>query len=196
MARANGSTFEAKVARYNVARIRLFQLIMPLAVGSAAFARHSPTLLTAVLAFGAQAAGVAVLLSARTNFGWQKLLFERGGISVGSTGVRIERYRISRWTFVRRSARVYEGDQSFKIQAAKGAERDLEAVLERQFGAATRLCPRGSVRARMIALAVAGSGLALVAVAIVTDTVWPAGIGTVAFILGIATFGAFSQRVA
>lgn len=196
MARAKGSTFEAKVARYRVSRIRLFQLILPVAVGTAAVARHSPTLLTAAVAFGVQAAGVALLLSARTRFGWQTLLFERGGISVGSTGVRIERYRISRWTFVRRSARFYESEQSFKLQASEGAEKDLEALLERQFGAATRLYPRGSFRARMIALAVAGSGLALVALAIVTDTVWPVGIGTVAFILGIAAFGAFSQRVA
>jgi len=196
MRSAEGSTFEAKVARYNIARIRLFQVLMPLALGTGALARHNPTLLTGVLAFGAQAVCLGVFLSALRRFGWQVLRFERGGISVGATGVRIERIRVSRWTLAGRAARIYERDQSFKIVAGEGVEQELEALLERQFGAPTRLFPRGSFRARMIALGVATSGLVLAPLAIVNDVMWLFTVGLLAFLLGVPTFLALSQRVA
>ena len=196
MGSGNESTFEAKVVRFDKSRLHLYVLLFPLSLCVAAVARYSPTVLMGLVVIGIQGAGVALVLRCVKRFGWQPLRFERGGITIGATGVRIERHRISRWTFVRRAARFYESEQSFKIQAREGAEQDLEALLERQFGAATRLFPRGSFRARMTALAVMVSGLVVAPLAAVNDVMWLFMIGVLAFLLGLPALLALSQRVA
>jgi hypothetical protein len=177
--------------------LHLYVLLFPLALGIAVVARYSaPTVLMGLLVLGIQGVGLALFFSTVKRFGWQPLRFERGGITVGSTGVRIERHKVHRWTLVRRAARLHGGDQSFRLRARRGAEQDLEALLERQFGAPTRLYPRGSFRARMTALAAMAGGLVVAPLAAVNDVMWLFMIGVAAVLIGLSTFLGLSQRVA
>ena len=185
---------EAKVTRYTIARLRLGQLLLPMAFVTAVAARRFPGVFTVCLAVGAQALVLWLFVTAGKRFGWQRLAFEHGGVSIGSTDARIERHKVHRWTIVNGLARLYGLEQSYKLRARGGAEPELSALLARQFGPPLALRRRGSLRARMIALAVGLCGLAGTAFAIGIGITWLAIVGPLAFILGVATFGALSQR--
>jgi hypothetical protein len=187
-------TLEARVTRYNVARLRSGQLLLPIAVVAAMAARRFPNVFTVLLAVGVQASTLALLLSAGRLFGWQRIVFEHGGMSVGSTDARIERHKVHRWTVVNGLARLYGLEQSYKVRARRGAEAELSASLARCFGPPLTLRRRGSFRARRIALTVGACGLVGGAVAMGVGITWLAIVGPLAFILGVATFGALSQR--
>lgn len=146
------------------------------------------------MAVGVQASTLALLLSAGRRFGWQRIVFKNGGLAVGSTDARIERHKVHRWTVANGLARLYGLEQSYKVRARSGAEAKLSASLARCFGPPLTLRRRGSFRARMIALTVGLCGLVGAAVAIGVGITWLAIVGPLAFIFGVATFGALSQR--
>jgi hypothetical protein len=194
MTDSNDVTFDAKVARYDIARLRLGQLVLPFAVVTTVVASRMPSVATATVAFAVLAVGCSLLYSAVKRFGWQPLRFERGGVSIGSTGVRIEQHKVHQWTLLDGSARLYGLGQSFRFQLRSGCEQKASALLRQQFGPPRTLQRRGSNQARMIALGVAVCGLALAALAMVNESQLLAFIGAPAFVLGTATFGALSQR--
>jgi len=187
-------TLEANVTRYNIARLRSGQLLLPIAVLTTVAARRFPNVFTVLLVVGVQASALALLLTAGRRFGWQRIVFKHGGLSVGSTDARIERHKVHRWTVVNGLARLYGLEQSYKLRARSGAESELSASLKRCFGQPLTLRRRGSFRARMIALTVGLCGLVGSAVAIGVGITWLAIVGPLAFIFGVATFGALSQR--
>jgi hypothetical protein len=187
-------TLEAKVTRYRIARLRSGQLLLPIAVLTAVAARRFPSVFTVLLAFAVQGIALTLLLTAGKRFGWQRLIFERGAVSIGSTDARIERHKVHRWTIVNGLARLYGLEQSYKLRARNGDEPGLSAFLARRFGPPLTLRRRGSLQARMIALAVGTCGLIGAALAIGIGIGWLAVVGPLAFIFGIATFGALSQR--
>jgi hypothetical protein len=167
---------------------------LPIAVMTAVAARRFPNVFTVLLAIGVQASTLALLLTAGRRFGWQRIVYKHGGFSVGSTDARVERHKVHRWTAVNGLARLYGLEQSYKLRARRGAEAELSAFLSRCFGPPLTLRRRGSFRARMIALTVGLCGLVGAAVAIGVGITWLAVVGPLAFIFGIATFGALSQR--
>jgi hypothetical protein len=161
---------------------------------TAVAARRFPNVFTVILAVGVQASTLALLHSAGRRFGWQRIVFKHGGLSVGSTDARIERHQVHRWTVVNGLARLYGLKQSYTLRARSGAESELSASLARCFGPPLTLTRRGSFRARMIALTVGLCGLVGAAIAIGVGVTWLAIVAPLAFILGVATFGALSQR--
>lgn len=194
MTDSDNAILEAKVTRYNIGRLRLGQMLLPMAVVTTVVARRFPSVFTVVLAVVVQASTLALLISAARRFGWQRIFFKHGGLSIGSTDARLERHKVHRWTIVNGLARVYGLDQSYKIRARSGGESALSAALARCFGPPLTLRRRGSLRARMIALTVGLCGLVSAAVAIGVGISWLAIVGPLAFVLGVATFGALSQR--
>jgi hypothetical protein len=187
---------EAKVTRYRIGRIRLGQLLVPLAVIVSVFARRVPTTLSILLAFALQGIALAVFLSAMKGFGWQPLRFGDGGVSFGETGLRLLRREVRRWTLIGRIARLYGGEVSFKLQVGEGSETVLGALLQSQFGSPLVMERRGSTRARLVALFAALAGVVLCTFAIARDSALLALLGAPAMVLGLAMFGAMSQRVA
>ena len=186
---------EAKVTRYTIARLRFGQLLLPMAFVTAVAARRFPGVFTVGLALTAQALVLWLFFTAGKRFGWQRLAFERGGVTIGSTDARIERHKVHRWTIVGGLARLYGLEQSYKLRARGGAEPELSALLARQFGPPLALRRRGSLRARLIALAIGVCGLIGAAIAIGVGITWLAIVGPLAFVVGFATFGALSQRM-
>jgi hypothetical protein len=136
-----------------------------------------------------------VFASAIKSLGWQPLRFEDGTLFFGSTGLRAARFGVREWTFVGGTARLYGADTSFEMRARPGASVALEALLAGVFGRPTRLKRRGSDRARTIALVVAALGLVAAVAAFYTELLALTFVGVPAFIFGLATFGALSQRV-
>ena len=185
---------EAKVTRYNIARLRSGQLLLPIALLTAVAARRFPSLFTVLLALGVQALSLSLLLSAGRRFGWQRLAFKGGGLSIGSTDARIERHMVHRWTLINGVARLYGLEQSCKLRARSGTASEFSAFLARCFGPPLTLRRRGSFRARMIALTVGLCGFVGTALGIGVGIIALAIAGPLAFILGVATFGALSQR--
>jgi hypothetical protein len=148
------------------------------------------------LAFALQGVGLAVFLSAMKRLGWQPVRFEGGAVSFGQTGVRIERRQVREWTLVGGVARLYGSSTSFRLQTREGSEPAFAVLLRSQFGAPVPLDRRGSKRARMLALGAAAFGVVMSAIAIANDNPLLAVVGAPALVLGLAFFGALSQRVA
>lgn len=186
-------TLEAKIVRYNIARLRFGQLLLPIAVVTAVAARRLPNVFTVLLAVGVQATTLALFISAGRRFGWQRVVFKHGGLSIGSTDARIERHEVHRWTVNGGLARLYGLEQSYELRARSEASVELSELLSRCFAPPLTLRRRGSFRARVVALTVAVCGLAGTAVAIGVGITWLAIVGPLAFILGVATCGALLQ---
>jgi hypothetical protein len=194
MSSSNELIVDAKVARFRVARLRLARLLIPVAVGASILARRLPSFWTAAFAFVVIGGNLALFLSAVQRLGWQPLRFERGGLSVGATGVRIERRKVHDWTLVGGLARLYGLEESFAVRARRGNEQEILALIQHHFGPPTALHRRGSRRARLIALGVAVGGIAAIALGIALDALMVLPFAIPGALLGIATFGALSQR--
>src|SRR5688572_5309825 len=130
---------EAKATRYNISRLQYGRMLIPIAIFVSIGARAVPNVFTAVLAFGVQGTALYLLLSAAKRFGWQPLVVEQGSVSIGSTGVRLERHKVHEWTMVNGLARLYGVELSYKLRARSGGEEQLSALLERRFGPRTAL---------------------------------------------------------
>lgn len=188
--------FEARVTRYNIARVRIGQMLLPVAMVTAIAARRFPSAFTAILAFGVQGLIAAFFFSAMKRFGWQRLVFQHGKLAIGATDVRIEKYSVKRWTMVNGLARIYGLDQSYKLRTRRGAEEEFSEFLAGRFGPPTIIRRRGSFRARMIALSVCIAGAAAMTSGIIFESFLLVGIGTPACVFGLAAFGMLTQRTA
>jgi len=186
---------EARVTRYNIARFRLGQALVPVALIVTVVARRFPDTVPIAGAFIAQGFVAAAFLSAVRWLGWQPLRFERGAVWFGTTGLHAKQNALRDWTLRDGVVRIYGSDASFKLRVRPGGEPALEALLRGLFGRATRLKRRGSKRARTGALVVALAGLTAVVGSFLADMLALTLLGTPALIAGLATFGALSQRV-
>jgi hypothetical protein len=186
---------EARVTRYRIARLRLAQGLLPLGMIASIAARRVPEVVPPIAAFAVLGAIVVVFASAIKSLGWQPLRFEDSALFFGSTGLSAAKFGVREWTFVGGTARLYGADTSFKVRARPGGAVALEALLAGVFGRPTRLKRRGSDRARTIALVVAALGLVAAAAAFYTEVLALMFVGVPAFIFGLATFGALSQRM-
>jgi hypothetical protein len=181
--------------RVDQARLRLGQTIVPVALIFRTLAKHFPSLVIDAVGLVILAVGVVTIFSARRRLGRQSLRPHVEKLSVGDASPEISSATVSRWTFDRGIARLQGGQVSWQLRAETEDGDELRATLERVIGPPLSLTRRGTPRARIIALSCAAAGVAIVVVGIRSDTVVVAGIGTIATIMGIATFGAFSQRV-
>jgi hypothetical protein len=186
---------EARVTRYRIARLRLAQGLIPVGMIATVAARRVPETVPPIVAFAVLAAILVVFASAIKSLGWQRLRFEDGALFFGSTGLSAARFGVREWTFVDGIARLYSADTSFAVRARPGGSVALEALLAGMFGRPARLKRRGSDRARTIALVVAALGLVAAVAAFYTEVLALTFVGVPAFIFGLATFGALSQRV-
>lgn len=170
------------------------QLLLPIAVVCTVAARRFPSVFTVALALAVQALSLGCFFTAGKRFGWQRLAFARGAVTIGSTEAPIERNKVHQWTIVGGLARLYGSKQSYALRARAGSEPQFSAFLTKRFGPPTALRRRGSLRARMIALAAGVAGAIGIVSALSLGITWLAVISPLALIAGIATFGALSQR--
>ena len=188
--------FEAHVTQYDVTRIRLGQAALPFATIAVVLARRFPNAVSIGAAAVVMALALFAFISAVRRMGWQQLRFEPGVLWFGSTGVHAKRFDVRDWTLVGRVARLDGAATSYRLRIHKGGESALEARLRGVLGRQpTRLKRRGSLRARMIGLGVAGLGLIAVVASFLTEALALTFLGTPAFVFGLATFGALTQRV-
>lgn len=145
---------------------------------------------------GLQLAAVAAFVLARRSFGRRQLKMSGGKIHFSADENPIVPARVKSWTLSGSTARLYEGDMSWKIVADLKDEGDLRNLLSRLLGKPLLLHPRGSRRARAIALSVCLVGVLLVAVALGLSFMPLFPVGVLGAMVGGATFGALSQRVA
>lgn len=186
---------EARVKRYDIARLRLGQLFIPLAAIATVFARRDPGVVSVSAAFGLLALAFYGLSSAAKGYGWQPLRFEEGAMSVGATGLKLERFQIRKWTIVDTVARLYASDQSFELRVRDGAQVAVAALLQSVFGSPVRLARRGSTPAIVVSLVAAGFGLIVSGIAIARDD--PRLLfGLPFFLFGLIAAGVLSQRIA
>jgi hypothetical protein len=189
------ASVEMHVTLYRIARIRAAQALIPFAVVASIFARRSLNPVAVTVALLLQLATLVTFLSARRGLGWQRFRLDKGAGSFGPN-LRLARTRVERWTIHGRLARLYCQDISLRLRGRTSAAESLDACLRCWLGAPLLLERRGSARARGIAATVALSGLAFVAAAFALDNVPLVVAGILCVVLGGATFGALSQRVA
>jgi hypothetical protein len=159
------------------------------------FARRSESVVAMVAMVGVLGVALFALLSAIKRFGKQSIRVERGSVWFGPSHERVRSERVRDWTWLNAVARLYGSDTSYTLKACPGSEAILESSLRGLLGAPQSLQRRGTFRARMIALGVAVLGLASCGAAFMLDSIPLVVAGVPAFGIGIATFGALSQRV-
>jgi hypothetical protein len=189
------SLITVHVTRYRIARVRAGQALVPFVIISSIVARRMPETIPVGIAVLLQLATAIALFSARRSFGWRPFRIERGVARVGQD-LEIVRHRVLRWTAVGNVTRIYCSDISLRLRSRTEDTLRLSNALQSWLGAPIRLQRRGTRRARGVALTVSLAGLALVAVAFAFSKVALVVLGIPCFIIGIATFGALSQRVA
>lgn len=186
---------EARVTRYTVRRFRVGQALIPLAMLVTVLARRSENPVAMVVMVGVLGFTLFALLSAIKRFGEQSIRIDRGSIWFCPSNERVRRERVRDWTWLNGVARLYGSDSSYTLKACSGSEVTLEASLQGLLGAPQSLQRRGTFRARMIALGIAFLGLAACGAAFMLDSIPLIVAGVPAFGIGLATFGALSQRV-
>lgn len=198
MADSGSGIIEARTTRYNVKRVRFGQALIPLAMIVTIVARRTEGTLAGFAMLGVLVTAALAFLSAIKRFGWQAVRVERGSVWMGTgpTSERIRCEQVRDWTWLNGIARLYGGEISYTLKSRPGSDEALETLLRGLLGKPRGLQRRGSPRARMIALSVAGLGLAACVSAFVFDSVPLIVVGVPAFGIGLATFGALSQRIA
>lgn len=192
---ADSARVMASVARWRRARLRLAQCLVPIAVLGTILCRRwgEPVLLLAVVAL--QAAAIGAFVAAWRRFGRRPVRVEGGKIRFGDVEPPIVPSSVTSWTFTGSTARLYGEELSWKIQAAPSEGELLCGVLSRVLGRPLSVRPRGSRRARQVAVAVAAGGVALVVTAIASGFMALFPVGLLCTIGGGAAFGALSQKI-
>lgn len=181
--------------RYDLVRLRLGQALVPAAVVLTIVWRRADSSALLVPAIALQAAALAVLLLSRRRVGRRELVAEKGRIRLGADGPKILSSTVRAWSWETGVARIYERNASWKLAAADDPDA-MRSALAGVLGKPRSLQSRGSRRARVGALVAAGLGLAFVAAGFALNTPAFAFGGVPALVIGIATFGALSQKVA
>ncbi len=186
---------EARVKRFEIARLRVGQMLVPVAAVTSIWARREPTVLSAVVAFGLLGVVLFAFLSASKRFGWQALHFEGDTLTIGKTGIQLQRFQIRSWTLVNDVARLYAAEQSFELRLRDGSQMVVSTLLQSVFGQRVTLERRGSSRAIVLSLAAGVFGTVLTAFAIAREDLRLL-IGLPIMFAGLIAAGVLSQRIA
>lgn len=185
----------ASVARIDVVKWRLAQALLPIATIAGIVARRSSNCLATFAAFGFLAAATATFLIARRSFGLTRLSATAGRISLGNSAIEIPSSQVTRWTLEGNCARLYGGRTSWKLVSHTVDGNSFRSLLAGTLGPPKQLRRRGTPTARRIALCISVVGLVSSAAGISLDIVVLAVVGIPSFVVGLATFGALSQKV-
>jgi hypothetical protein len=187
----------ATIVRYDVAKIRVGQAVVPVAIVAGVVFRHFPGIVSGALAIAAQLVALLIFARARRGLGRQVVRVERGKVKLGELVLEIVPAHVARWTMDGRTARLYAGQVSWKLTAVGDNGDALRVVLSRVLGKPIALSRRGSPRARLMALIVGLVGLAMIALAIAYQLNMAfVFIGVPAVIMGFATFATLTQKAA
>jgi hypothetical protein len=194
MSDSDEALIEAQVTRYDLARLRVGQLFVPIATISTIAARRNPGVVLYGAAFLLMGFGLFMLISAAKRLGWQPLRFESNAVSFGKS-LRLEAVQVRSWTIVGRVARLYGSKHSTELRFRPGAEIAILALLRSVFGSPIKLDRRGTTRAIAIAACAAAIGLVVTGIAIAQDDKRLL-FGLPVFVFGLVAVGVLSSRVA
>jgi hypothetical protein len=183
------------VVRYDVAKLRIVQSLVPFAVLATIAARHLESSAGYLLAFALQLAIVVVFLNARRGYGQQTLVHDGAGLRLVESAETLSRRNTPRWTVVNRTARLYGSRWSYKLRVDAAHKDDLASLVHAGLGAPIVLRRRGTPRARMGALCAAIGGAIAVACAFAFDSVALVVVGALAMTSGLIALGVLSQRI-
>jgi hypothetical protein len=176
--------------------VRLARNLVPVSILVSIGARYAGTYFAVGVALLAQSVLAFMFLRARTRFGKQSVVAESDRLVLSESNTTIRRRKTIGWTLSDRLARVYGDEHSYRLVVTQGDVAELGAALTAAFGPITVTVRRGSLRARTVALSVCISGIIALGTAVFFELLVLALIGIAAAILGGATFGALSQRIA
>ncbi len=174
-------------------RWRFGQALTPVAAILGILARRTEITLLYVTAFAALLAAGVAFLSARRTFRGVEIRPNGHKLVAMVAGQPVTMRADSGWTLDGDTARVYDRHGGWMLQDADGSV--LGALLTSLLGPPIRLRRRGSPRARTAALSVACIGALSTATAFGAQSVPLALAGISLFGLGLAFFGALSQKV-
>jgi hypothetical protein len=189
-------SISARVLRVDVAKWRLAQFLIPIATIASVAVRRIPGLATTVLALLILAATGVVLLIARRSFGRRQIQFAAGKILISDTDLTVRSSDVTAWTYDHNTGRLYGRATSWRLVVKDDDRENFRAALASIFGKPKLLRHRGSRRARIIALGAAVLGGGILAVGISMDIVATVFVGVPCLVFGLATLGAFSQKIA
>ncbi|HEY6880012.1 MAG TPA: hypothetical protein VI299_18435, partial [Polyangiales bacterium] len=132
-----------RAIKYDVARLRVAQLLVPCSVLLTIAARNTESPLVYGFAGLSQLATLAVFLSARRRYSGQSLSNDGWGITLVESGQSIPKVQVHKWFLAKRKARVYGAKFSWMFKVGSGQELMLRQQLEQAFGAPILLARRG-----------------------------------------------------
>jgi hypothetical protein len=185
---------EVRVTRYALKRVQLGQLLVPVAIGVGILARRFPEVVSPYLVFALYGGVLAVVLSGIRRLGKRTLRVEDAAIELGD-GLRVARSEIAWWAMHRELVRLYGDEVSFRLRAHADDVSRLAAQLTQVFGPGQVLQPRGSLRARRLALAACLLGVLLMLSVFVHGKMLVLLPGIVCTLLGGASYATLRQRV-
>jgi hypothetical protein len=185
---------EIGVTRYAVRRMQLGQMFVPVAIGAGILARRFPEVVSPYMVFALYAGVLTVILGSIKRFGKRKLHTDTAAIDLGD-GLRVQRADVTSWAHHRGLARLYGTELSFGLRAQDEDANELMTQLTKLFGEAQDLQPRGSVRARRLALGVTFSGLLVALSVVIHGNLLVLFLGIAGTLVGIGAFAALRQRI-
>jgi hypothetical protein len=189
------SELQAQVVRYDVRKTAVVRNAVPILVLVTTLSRYAGTY-AMVAALVLQAMVLALFVRARTNLKHQTLRGQHDALIIVHANQTVRRRATTGWTLSKNTARVYGKQYSYRLKAAPDQSDALAGLLAQALGARTETKPRGSARARSVALAISIGGVLALGVGFVME-ILPLGLfGIAGAIIGSATFGALSQQVA
>lgn len=192
---ASAKSIEIKLTRYRIARIRTGQALLPFAMIGSIVARRSQEPAAIAIAVILSAATLVLLLSARKGYGMQAFSVRGGSITFGAQ-LTLSRQHVARWTLATNVARLYGAQMSWRLVCREDDRPQLSAQLTALLGRPIQLERRASKQARIGAVGAAAIGLACAVAAFIIEFIPLVVIGLPLFVIGLAAFGALSQRVA
>jgi len=189
----SGAAVEVRATRYDPVKLRLGQVLLPIALVVFPVARRFASTVAVVPALIVAVAALLTFLSARRS-NITRLVAHPGRVKIGSAIVQAG--EAGRWRWHGTHATLFAPEGNLVVKARSPAEiQALRAALEQALGSPLNFRRRGSLRARVISLLVAAVGLTLLEISVVYHLVYmtPA---IIPVIMGIATFAALSGRIA
>lgn len=190
--------------RWTLSRLKFGRALLPIAIVVGIVARRSLWTPLVVVGCASMAVSLYAMLSARRSIGRRVLAGGRGVLHLRPHGVQsaqengddIPVREVKSWTWDgARAARLYGPHYAWRLRTTAEAGEMLNTLLRHQIGPPYLLRRRGSPRVRWGAFVVMLLGPIAVWFGIAFEVTPVLVVGILCFVLGFATFGAFSQRV-
>lgn len=183
-------SFPVVATRYDLRKLRLAQLIVPLAMMGSVLARRTMSPIAIAMAVVLMVVGAYTLLKLKTTRR-RNLSVRRGTLRLDDESIHPNQLSLWRWQGDRARLYLHTGAMVLRAPDAPAA---LQAQLRSVFGAPVEFARRGSPRARWLAVAVFLTGAALTAIGLTVGS-HIASAGVLMVIGGFAAFGTLSQWV-